>query len=377
MQSADTEKADYEGNRVGTWMDLMGSDLRLKITSRDLSIQEPESCEVGDAILIEFTGRSACSCDDDSGAVFQLVNDWLVVIGDKDVTPALEMGIRFMREGETGLIFSKSKFAYGSLQRMQGDFILPSDTDVSYVVKIKKLIKSNQMLSDPEFQIKVALSKKLIANDSYQFEWSDGYSKSKVLNMYKKAGDAMSNLLNENEIEKDAREKARELLIECLNNVAAVYLRSKEYGKAKEAATRVIVIDPNNLKALFRAARAAIYDPAGTFEESEAAINAAEVVDPTNKDFLSLKAELRQRKKNYKKKSKQIFSKMSEGINKQSKQPEMMSADGSKSKSLADSKSTASSKEKSLRYKVFLQVLQFVIIPLIAYCITISMKTNS
>eukprot|EP00546_Thalassionema_frauenfeldii_P006880 CAMPEP_0178919252 /NCGR_PEP_ID=MMETSP0786-20121207/14328_1 /TAXON_ID=186022 /ORGANISM="Thalassionema frauenfeldii, Strain CCMP 1798" /LENGTH=353 /DNA_ID=CAMNT_0020593151 /DNA_START=53 /DNA_END=1111 /DNA_ORIENTATION=+ len=351
MQNAASENSEEEESRLGTWLDLMGSDLRLKITSRDLSIQYPEPCDVGDAVFIEFTAKTASSSEDEDGTIFQKVDNWLIVIGDKDVTPALEMGIRFMQEGETGFIFSKSKYAYGSAKRIQGKYILPSDTDVSYEVRIQKLIKSNQVLSNPICQVEVALGKKVIANHTYQFEWSDGYSKSKVLNMYKKAGDAMSNLLNEKEIEESVKEKARELLIECLNNIAAVYLRAKEYGKAKEAATRVIVIDPNNLKALLRAARAAIYDPAGTYEESKAAIAAAEIVDPKNRDLLNLKLELQKKIKDYKKRNRQMLSKMSKGIKNVNQKPETKPPTSDKKdetlRSANDSEINASSKETS------------------------------
>jgi len=311
---------------VGKWMNLMGSDLQLKIISQDLSIEKSQPCEHGDAVYIDFTGRRATDRDDTKGSIFQEANNWLIVIGDKDVTPALELAVRFMEEGETGLVFSMSKFAYGATERVGGikyTTTLPAHSDICYEVKVKKLIKS-QVFS-PEFQIEIALSKKIIANDCYQFEWSNGNGKQKAITMYRKAADVMINLLAEeennaqqqqNDNTKDYQKKANEVAIDCINNISAVYLKSKEYKKAKDAATEVILRDSNNFKALLRAARAALYDPTGTFEESEAALAAAKNVclDIDNKDLRKMKLELENKKKQYKKKRKELFSKMSSGF---------------------------------------------------------------
>ena len=137
-------EADGSGEeRVGTWSSLMSTDLQMKVRcvhqssltcrflvlhSREFTsyvslpsqilhqddvVSERRSCEVGDALYIEFEARQAKDRDDQDGPNFQTAKDWLVVVGDKDTTPALEMGLRFMHEGETSLIYSHSKYAYG------------------------------------------------------------------------------------------------------------------------------------------------------------------------------------------------------------------------------------------------------------------------
>lgn len=312
------------------------SQNHFKIISQDSSMENARSCEFGDAVFIQFTGRKAADRDDNTGVIFQEVTDWLIVLGDKDVTPALEMAVRFMQEGDTGFVFSKSRFAYGPLERRKGKCILPPNSDVSYEVKIKKLVKSDNILFSPEFQIEISLSKKVIGNDAFQCEWSNGNGKQKIINLYKKAAEGMMNLLVEsekhNDKNKESHEKrANEILIDCLNNVTAVYLKAKEYKEAKEAATEVLLRDRNNFKALLRAARAAIYDLTGTFEESEAALKAAESVNPGDKDVQRLKLELEHRRKRYKKEQKKLLSKMSVGISTSSTQrPTKESISGTK-----------------------------------------------
>lgn len=317
--------------RVEKWMSLMNTDLQMKvrievvvvaasmnaihllssqIICQDDLNSERRSCELGDALFVEFEGRIAKDRDDHDGPKFQDVKDWLVVVGDKDTTPALEMGLRFMQDGETSLIYSDAKYAYGLAGRHEREYVLPSNSNVVYRVHIKRHVPADSDLArSPSFQIEIARSRKAIGNDCFQFEWCDGLGKGRALMMYKKAADAMTNLITEND-DDSIRKEASAILVDCLNNMAAVYLKAKEFGKAKDAATKVILRDPDNVKALLRAARAALYDPAGTFEECAAAIAAAEQVDPSNSDLRKLKSEHRRKTREYKEKSKAMFSKM-------------------------------------------------------------------
>ena len=247
--------------------------------------------------------------------MFQNVKEWLVVVGDKDTTPALEMGLRFMHEDETSLIYSHAKYAYGMGGRCDDhEHVLSANSNVLYRVHIKRIVpEDSDLIRTPSFKMELARSRKAIGNDCFQFEWSDGLGKGRALMLYKKAADAMTNLMAEVDDE-SVQKEASAILIDCLNNAAAVYLKAKEFGKAKDAATKVILRDPDNVKALLRAARAALYDPAGTFQESAAAIAAAEQVDPSNVDLRKLKIEHRRKLKEYKAKEKDMFSKMSSAI---------------------------------------------------------------
>jgi hypothetical protein len=109
-------------------------------------------------------------------------------------------------------------------------------------------------------------------------------------------------------------EDATSLLVDCFNNVSSVYLRSKEYGLAKEAATKAIEINPNKTKSLYLAAKAAMLDPAVLFEESDLALCKAEEVDGgESKDLKKLRMELQRAKRKHKKREKAIYNNMFDG----------------------------------------------------------------
>jgi len=120
-----------------------------------------------------------------------------------------------------------------------------------------------------------------------------------------------------NHVEKDhpQRKESRQILLDSLNNIVAVHLKQQEYHKAKQSSVEVLKVDPGNVKALLRAAKAALMDPASTMEEASEAMKAAESEitsgrnnNSTNeKQLKRLKILLKEKQLDYKEKSKEMF----------------------------------------------------------------------
>jgi hypothetical protein len=266
-----------------------------------------EACQAQDAVFVDIIGRQADNKDCVDGPIFHQASDLLIVIGEKDVLPALEMGIRFLQVGQCGIIWSHAKFAYGPATRKHLDYELPPNSNVSYQVTLKSIV-SPQEYSTAKFQLNLGLSRKQLGNDMYENEWSNGMGKQRSLRLYQKIAADMDRLIDSMDGEEIETDQAHALMIDCLNNVTAVHMRSKSYHAAKEAAVKVLIRDPNNFKGLIRAARAAMDDPAGSFEEAEAAIAAAENVNADDVTVKKLRMDVRRRKQEYKQKSKEMFS---------------------------------------------------------------------
>jgi hypothetical protein len=279
------------------------------VIEEDDSVAEPASVEAQDAVVVDIVGRFAKGKDDEDGPIFQEVHDWLVVIGEKDVLPALEMAIRFMKVGQHAAVWSHSKFAYGPSSRKHGEYELPPESSVRYEVTVKSVASSDPIVNEPSFQIKIALSKKRIGNDVYLYEWSNGYGKARAKMLYQRAADLMEYLFQTLPDDDPIRNEAIDIMLQCLNNITACHLRAKEFHQAKEAAVKVLSHDPDNLKGMIRAAKAALGDPASSYEEVEAAIAAAETDHPDDSEVRKLRTELKQRKQAYKKMTKLMYSK--------------------------------------------------------------------
>ncbi|GAX12579.1 hypothetical protein FisN_13Lh035 [Fistulifera solaris] len=291
------------------WQELMGFDLMMKKIIKASS--ESEAVKPADAVRIDFEARYAADRTVLDGPLCQEAKDWLIVIGEKDVLPAVEMGVRFMSVGETALVWSHAKFAHGPGQRKHGDYELPPNSNVLYQITVRAILKPSATTAD---EIAIALSKKNIGNDIFANEWNP-YGISRAKQQYKRAGELMEHLLQtgtweDDEDDRFLQQKAREIMLDSFNNLAALHLRNKDYKLAKEASVKVLERDPENFKALIRAAKAALLDPASEFEEVEAALAAAasRSEHASDLDLQKLKEEFVRRKRAYKKKSKAMFS---------------------------------------------------------------------
>jgi len=276
-----------------------------------------------DAALVSFVGRLAPDPSVEDGPIFQTVTNWWVVVGDKDLLPALEMGIRFTKCGETSAIWSHSKFAYGPGTRTDA---LPANSSVRYEVTIHKVWTAAEQ-DQNSVKLEVCRSKKNIANDIYKNEnvVDNPHSKNRALQIYKKAAENLDYLVRQasaaasdgNDLDFDVTE-ARVLLLDCLNNIAAVHLQCKSYHAAKESCVAVLEQDPNNFKALLRAAKAALLDPASSYEEVDAAIQAASEQCQDNEklqiEVQRLKVDFLRRKQAHKQREKSMYSKMTKGV---------------------------------------------------------------
>ena len=275
-----------------------------------------------DAALVSFVGRLASDPSVEDGPIFQTVSNWWVVVGDKDVLPALEMGIRFTECGETTAIWSHSKFAYGPDTRNGS---LPANSCVRYEVSLHKVWTVEEQ-DQSSVKLEVCRSKKAIANDIYKNEDVNHsiQSRNRALHTYKKAADQLEQLIRQTAAEASAEQgdtnldfdvqEARNLHLDCLNNIAAVHLQCKAYHAAKESCVAVLQHDPHNFKGLLRAAKAALLDPASSYEEVDEAIKAASEQCHENEemqaDVQRLMMDFLRRKNAYKQREKNMYSKM-------------------------------------------------------------------
>lgn len=345
------------------WQSLMGQDLVLKVR---LCVQQanegkrPPFCsrknahrcstirqtlqaapagaaEVSakDVVQIRFTGRAADTRDVSDGPVFYRAdNPWWLQVGAGDVLPALEMAVRFMSVGETAVVWSHSKYAYGLAGREYREnktsemYELPPEANVAYHVTIVAKVDD---MEQPAQILQLATARKAQANDMYAAEWSKGAGKERIQRAYARIAKDMETLLSSaaDQLSDEDRTTATALRIDALNNTAAVLLRAREFHAAKAAAVAVLELDPQNFKGLIRAAKAALMDPSSDFQEVELALAAAAAnadADNVRDDMQALTQAFVQRKKAYEQASKQMYQKAFESKSTDSGQKESKTA---------------------------------------------------
>lgn len=306
-----------------------------------------EEIPVGEAVTAAAGGGGTVHANEDP--IFHAAHDWMVVIGEKDVIPCLEMAVRFMSVGETALVWSHSKYAYGSSQRQNGAYQLPPNSNVYYLVHVREIIAHPN--TNVAGQVAAARMKKMIGNDCYENEWfTGGIGKIRAKQHYQRGAEMMLYLLQSKsgtdteeqetaaaplppsttsihpvtKTDDEMLQEARVIMLDCLNNIVALHLRDREFKLAKEAAVKVLVHDRHNFKGLIRAAKAALMDPASSYEEVELAMDAAAAALPTRHserermELEKLRIDHQRKKQEYQKKTKQMLSTMGKAIGKDS-----------------------------------------------------------
>lgn len=271
---------------------------------------------------------------------FLNVENALITLGNGDISQGLELAVRFLSKGQCAIVCSHFKYAHPHGRKnacistactdmdpkdqvlVDYNHDLPPYTHVIYRVYLKS-IKSSLENQTYEFRSKLANQLKLIGNDYFTNEWKGphgGFGKSKSLKAYNNATKELLSLMNdlgEQQAKAEStalvdydkmKDQIEALLVDCFNNVSAVFLRDKEYVKAKEAATQAIQINPNNVKALKRAAKASLLSC--SFEESYAALQVAMELKQDDVEILKLKAEYEKRLKEYQQKEKAMYARM-------------------------------------------------------------------
>ncbi|KAL7134272.1 hypothetical protein ABFS83_11G015500 [Erythranthe nasuta] len=106
----------------------------------------------------------------------------------------------------------------------------------------------------------------------------------------------------------EQKNQANSLRLSCYLNEAACKLKIGEYKEVTKLCTKVLELDPYNVKALFRRSQA--YMGTSDLEKAEEDINRALSIDPNNRDVKIKHKELKDQRREYAKHEAKIFSTM-------------------------------------------------------------------
>lgn len=197
----------------------------------------------------------------------------------------VELALRQMRAGQQCLVRCESRFAYGPdgcPATKSGDVDLPANEDVELAIELVDVLATtspSDMTTDEA--IAEAQRKKVVGNGHFE---RAAYKK--ALRAYTSASNTVADL-NLPDQDSNSFREARQIRIDCGNNVATACVRLGELGKAKEAAVSVLELDPDNVKALFRAGQ--VSSRQSNFVEAKLALGKAYDLNPQSKE---IKAEL-------------------------------------------------------------------------------------
>lgn len=214
-----------------------------------------------------------------------------------------------MRTGERCVARFDTRFAYGPdgcPATQPGDVDLPPNSDIELTIELIEVLSTTAAANmTPAEKIVEFQRRKSVGNEHF------------ARKAFKKALRSYASVLSTISGEdfphgSDLVDDARQLQIDCGNNISMTYMRLGDLEKAKEAAVGVLLLDSDNAKALFRAGQVSSLQ--GNFGEAKLALRQAFVVNPESKEIHAELGRLSARMKTYHSKKQAIQEKMGRSL---------------------------------------------------------------
>ncbi|KQJ99076.1 70 kDa peptidyl-prolyl isomerase [Brachypodium distachyon] len=220
---------------------------------------------------------------------------------EEEVIGGLELAVLNMKKGEVALVTIPPEHAYGSTESKQDLAIVPPNSTVIYEVELVSFVKDKESwdLNNAE-KIEAAGTKKEEGNALFKL--------SKYARASKRYEKAAKLIEYDTSFSEDEKKQSKQLKITCNLNNAACKLKLKDYKQAEKLCTKVLELDSQNVKALYRRAQA--YTQLADLELAETDIKKALEIEPDNRDVKLTYKNLKEKIKEINKKDAKFYSNM-------------------------------------------------------------------
>ncbi|KAM7003059.1 FKBP prolyl isomerase 16 [Tautogolabrus adspersus] len=251
------------------WQDITEDRLLRKkvLESRGLHALQPTWGQ-------EVTVKMQCVLEDRT--VVEKDCKLVFVIGEGDVNQALEECVMSMQKDEITLLLADSQYAYGLLGREPD---IPAWAPLLYQLQLLDIREKPDPFTLPVAdRIRIGNQKRERGNFHFQREEYSMAARAycmalDVLTTQSRDGSDVGGKAEEQEV-KDYR-------VKCLNNLAAAQLKLEQYDDALQTSQDVLTLEPNNVKALFRAGK--LLSDKGEYKEAMEVLKKALKLEPTTK----------------------------------------------------------------------------------------------
>lgn len=220
-------------------------------------------------------------------------------VGKCEVLPGIDLAISTMQKRERAKFIISSDLLYGELgcapHIPESSWCLyiiellstnePSIVKLDNHLTIKTITPKKQPIDDFAKRIRLAQTLRNTGNEQYANGQLD-----RAIRSYNKARQLIHNRVTL--IDGKDEEQYHQLLLKLHLNSAQCYLRLDDFEKCLHACRDALVIEPNNLKALFRASIS--LRSLNQLEQAEKYLSKALIIDPQNRDLLNEVTKLRE-----------------------------------------------------------------------------------
>ncbi|CAM6096235.1 unnamed protein product [Calypogeia fissa] len=223
------------------------------------------------------------------------------VTDEEEVIPGLDKVISTMKKGELALITISPQYAFGDVETKRELAVVPPNSTVIYELELVSFVKEKESwdMETPE-KIETSIKKKEDGNALFKV--------GKYNRAAKKYERAAKLIEYDSGFDDEQKKKAKVLKVTCNLNNAACKLKLKDYKEAVKLTTKVLEVEPQNVKALYRRGQAYIelYD----LDVAEWDYKKALELDPQNREIRAAVKALKLKQAEQNKKEAKMYSNM-------------------------------------------------------------------
>lgn len=228
-------------------------------------------------------------------------------IDEEQVIDGLDRAVKTMKKGEVALVTIQPEYAFGRSESQQDLATVPVNATVHYEVEMISFTKEKESWDmNTQEKIEAAWKKKEEGN-----AWFKAGKYERASRRYEKAAKFIE---YDSSFTDEEKQQSKVLKISCKLNNAACKLKLKDYKEAEKLCSKVLELDGQNVKALYRRAQA--YIQLVDLELAEIDIKRALEIDPDNRDVKLEYKILKDKVREYNKKEAQFYSNIFAKMNK-------------------------------------------------------------
>jgi len=239
------------------------------------------------------------------GADFEPEHEVDFIVGEGQISPALETAIGTMKKGEKSSFALKPSYAFGA----KGDESkgVPPNAEVEYEIELVDFVKEKDSWD-------LNTQEKLDAATKRKEDGNALFKEGKFERAAAKYKRALTFVDSDYGVADEDKDKLKLAKITLYGNIAASKLQLKDYAAVKENCKKVLDLDPHNIKALVRQAK--VYVDVDDWDLAKSTLQQVFEIDQNNIDAKKEQARLNKKIADQNAKDKKVFGGMFEKLSK-------------------------------------------------------------
>lgn len=252
----------------------------------------------GAVVKVKYTGKL------EDGTVFEEKGSdeepFEFMAGEEQVVDGLDRAVMTMKKGEVALVSVAAEYGYQT--EIKTDLaVVPPKSTLIYEVELVSFVKEKESWD-------MNTAEKIEAAGKKKEEGNALFKVGKYFRASKKYEKAAKYIEYDTSFSEEEKKQSKPLKVTCNLNNAACKLKLKDYTQAEKLCTKVLEIESQNVKALYRRAQA--YIQTADLELAELDIKKALEIDPNNRDVKLEYRALKEKQKEYNKKEAKFYGNM-------------------------------------------------------------------